>query len=89
VLPYAPQGLQHHGAGERQEWESNHEALNLPPVLSPTRAGERERVLSLSGGDDLTIGSREDAFGARDAYVYAEQQPVHDAPPGPAEPNPS
>jgi hypothetical protein len=33
VLPDAPQGLEHHGAGERQEWEGEHEALDLPPYL--------------------------------------------------------
>jgi hypothetical protein len=31
VLPDAPQGLEHHGAGERQEWEGEHETLDLPP----------------------------------------------------------
>jgi hypothetical protein len=33
VLPDAPQGLEHYGAGERQEWEGEHEALDLPPYL--------------------------------------------------------
>ena len=30
VLPDALQGLEHHGAGEHQEWEGEHEALDLP-----------------------------------------------------------
>jgi hypothetical protein len=33
VLPDALQGFEHHGAGERQEWEGEHEALDLPPYL--------------------------------------------------------
>ena len=33
MLPDATQGLEHHGAGERQEWEGEHEALDLPPYL--------------------------------------------------------
>ena len=30
MLPDALQGLKHHGAGERQDWECEHEALDLP-----------------------------------------------------------
>jgi hypothetical protein len=33
VLPEAPQGLEHNGAGERQEWECDHETLDFPPYL--------------------------------------------------------
>jgi len=33
VLPGAPQGFVHHGVGERQDWEGEHEALDLPPYL--------------------------------------------------------
>jgi hypothetical protein len=31
--PRRPQGFEHHLAGERQEWEGEHEALDLPPYL--------------------------------------------------------
>ena len=33
MLPDAPQGFEHYGAGEWQEWEGEHKALDLPPYL--------------------------------------------------------
>ena len=39
MLPDAPQGFEHPGAGERQEWEGEHEALDLPPYRRRVRPG--------------------------------------------------
>ena len=39
MLPDAPQGLEHHGAGEHQDWEGEHAALVLPPYCLCIRPG--------------------------------------------------
>ena len=39
MLPDAPQGLEHHGAGDWQDWEGEHEALDLPPSYFCLRPG--------------------------------------------------
>ena len=58
MLPDTPQGFEHHGAGERQEWECEHEALDLPPYcfcfrpgleLSQARCGEFREDLRREG----------------------------------------
>jgi hypothetical protein len=39
VLPDAPQGLKHHGAGDWQDREGEHETLDLPPYRRLVRPG--------------------------------------------------
>jgi hypothetical protein len=54
VLPDAPQGLEHDGAGERQDRERAHEALDLPPYSFRVRPGlEPSRAHAPEFGEDL------------------------------------
>jgi hypothetical protein len=54
VLPDAPQGLEHHGAGEHQDWEGEHEVLDLPPYCLCIRPGlELTQARAPEFGEDL------------------------------------
>jgi hypothetical protein len=54
VLPDAPQGFEHHGAGERQDREGEHEALDLPPYCRRVRPGlELSQARAPEFGEDL------------------------------------
>src|SRR5215213_5029458 len=54
VLPDAPQGFEHHGAGERQYREGEHEALYLPPYRRRIRPGlELSQARAPEFGEDL------------------------------------
>ena len=59
MLPDTPQGFEHHGAGERQEWECEHEALDLPPYRRRIRPGlELSQARAPEFGEDLRRGRR-------------------------------
>src|ERR687890_1581081 len=66
VLPDAPGGLEHRGAGERQAREGEHEALELPPHRFRIRPGlELSRARIGEFGGDLRREGR--GSGATDA----------------------
>ena len=66
MLPDALQGFEHHGAGERQEWEGKHEALDLPPYCFCIRPGfEFSQARAPEFGEDLRRERR--GSGATDA----------------------
>ena len=65
MFPEAPQGFEHHGAGDRQEWEGEHEALDLPPYCFCFRPGlelsqstPRLRPISRKEPEQLRDGNR-------------------------------
>ena len=54
MLPDAPQGLEHHGTGEHQDWEGDHEALDFPPYCFYIRPGlELSQARAPEFGEDL------------------------------------
>ena len=54
MLPDAPQGLEHRAAGERQDREREHQALDLPPYRLRIRPGlELSRARAPGFGEDL------------------------------------
>jgi hypothetical protein len=54
VLPDAPQGFEHHGAGYRQYRECEHEAIDLPPHCFCIRPGlELSQACIGEFGEDL------------------------------------
>ena len=66
MLPDAPQGFEHHGAGERQYREGEHEALYLPPYRRRIRPGlELSQARAPEFGEDLRREGR--GSGAADA----------------------
>jgi hypothetical protein len=66
MLPDAPQGFEHHGAGERQEWEGKHEVLDLEPYCFWIRPGlEPSQACAPEFGEDLRREGRRS--GAADA----------------------
>jgi hypothetical protein len=66
MLPDAPQGLEHHGARYRQDWEGKHEALDLPPYCFWIRPGlEPSQACAPEFGEDL----RRERRGSGAAYA--------------------
>jgi hypothetical protein len=64
--PRHPQGLEHHGAGERQDREGEHEALDLPPYRRRVRTRlELTQARAPEFGEDLHRKGR--GSGAADA----------------------
>ena len=66
MLPDAPQSFEHHGTGERQDREGEHEALDLPPYRPWLRRGlEFSQARAPEFGEDLRREGR--GSGATDA----------------------